>query len=269
MFTGNVISSPEVDGFLIKSGVTGIGVFNYNRVVNLGAGQSAFRNDSPATFIVTLAGNSWQSWAEGHPTIASSFQAGNVIGNGNDGNATTRWAASNSSLPQWWQVDLGAIRNVTNVTINWYNSNSRGYGYQIAVSSNNTDFATVVDRSSNIVFGNTSDVFSALARYVRITVTGCTQAGGYASFYECDVFGSNPTAIPLDPPSITVAFLGAVLRLSWPADHLGWRVQIQTNALVSGLSANWVTLPGTDLMTSTNITVDPTIGALFYRMVYP
>jgi hypothetical protein len=172
-------------------------------------------------------------------------------------------------MPQWWQVDLGASRNISGVSIDWYNSSSRGYGYQIAVSGNNTNFTTVVDKSSNTSFGDTSDSFSASARYVRITVTSTTQLNGYASFYECSVFGAAAPSVALNPTNLTTVVAGNVLTLSWPADHLGWRVQAQTNSPAAGLGTNWVTLPGSELVTSTNITITPASGAVFYRMVYP
>lgn len=268
-FTGNVISRPATNGFLIKSGVTGTGVFDSNLVTNMIAGQSAFRNDSLSNFLTTLTNNSWQSLAQGQPVTASSFQAGNATTNGNDGNAATRWAASNSSMPQWWQVDLGASRNITGVGIDWYNSSTRGYGYQIAVSSNNTNFTTVVDKSTNTAFGNTTDTFSALARYVKVTVTSCTQTNGSASFFECNVFGSSAPAVALNPTNITSVLSGNVLTLSWPAEHLGWRLQVQTNSLLVGLGTNWSVLPGCELVTSTNIPIHPGNRAIFYRLVYP
>jgi hypothetical protein len=268
-FTGNVISQPGTNGFLIKSGVTGTGVFNSNQVTNLNVGQIAFRNDSPGTFLTTLTNNSWQPLSQGQPTVASSFQAANAITNGNDGNAATRWAASSSSMPQWWQVDLGASRNITSVTIDWLSSGSRVYGYQIAVSSNNTHFTTVVDQSTNTVSGSTIDPVSVLARYVKVTVTSCTPAGGFASFYECNIYGTSAPAVALNPTHLTSVLSGNVLTLSWPADHLGWRLQVQTNALPTGLSTDWVTLPGSDLVSSTNITINPGNGAVFFRMVYP
>jgi hypothetical protein len=265
----NVIDHPSWQGIWIEPGVTGTGVFDSNLVTNMNAGQSSFRNDSPATFLTTLTNNSWQTLSQGKPATASSFQAGNGITNGNDGNVATRWTAASSSMPQWWQVDLGASRNITSVAVDWYSSSTRGYGYQIAVSSDNTDFTTVVDKSTNTLVGNTTDNFSALARYVKITVASCTATGGFASFYECNVYGSFAPAVALSPTNLTAVLAGNILTLSWPADHLGWRLQAQTNALLSGLTTNWVVLPGTDLVISTNLTINPANGAVRYRMVYP
>jgi hypothetical protein len=166
-------------------------------------------------------------------------------------------------------VDLGASRNITGVGIDWYNSSTRSYGYQIAVSSNNTNFTTVVDKATNTAFGNTMDYFPALGRYVKITVTSCTPAGGFAAFYECNVYGTSAPAVALNPTNITAVAIGNTLMLSWPEDHLGWRLQVQTNSLAAGLGTNWVPLPGSELVTSTNLPINPAHGTVLYRMVYP
>jgi hypothetical protein len=266
-FVGNVISRPATNGFLIKSGVSGNGVFDSNLVTNMIAGQSAFRNDSPATFLTTLTNNSWQSLAHGQPVTASSFQAANAVTNGNDGNAATRWAASSATMPQWWQVDLGASRNLTGVGIDWYNSSSRGYGYRIEVGNNTNNMTLVVDKSTNTLFGNTSDYFSTVGRYVKITVTSTTQVNGNASFYECNVYGSSVPTVALNATNITAVLSGNLLTLSWPANYLGWRIQVLTHQ--SGLGTNWVTLPGSDLITSTNIPINPANRAVFFRLVDP
>src|SRR5205814_1742251 len=44
--------------------------------------------------------------AYNQPVTASSFEAGNLVANANDGSTTTRWAASSATYPQWWRVDL-------------------------------------------------------------------------------------------------------------------------------------------------------------------
>jgi polygalacturonase len=59
------------------------------------------------------------------------------------------------------------------------------------------------------------------------------------------------------------------LQLSWPQDHLGWRLQIQTNDLSKGLGTNWVTVPNSTNVYQTNVMVNPTNGSVFLRMVYP
>jgi hypothetical protein len=126
--------------------------------------------------------------SQGKAATASSFQAGNEVAKGNDGSLTTRWSASGGTFPQWWKVDLGAGYNLSRVDINWYSSSSRSYKYKIEVSTNNVTFTTVVDKTGNTATGDTSDSFSATARYVRITVTGAS--AGWASAYEFKVYGN-------------------------------------------------------------------------------
>jgi autotransporter-associated beta strand protein len=77
------------------------------------------------------------------------------------------------------------------------------------------------------------------------------------------------SSVNTNPPTLTNIVSGGSLNLSWPADHLGWRLESQTNPLNIGLSNNWVTVPGSTNMTSTNITINPADPAVFYRLVYP
>jgi hypothetical protein len=76
-------------------------------------------------------------------------------------------------------------------------------------------------------------------------------------------------SVNTSPTSITAVLSGNQLSLSWPADHLGWHLQAQTNSLSTGLSANWVDLPGTAGVTNVNFTVDPANGTVFFRLTYP
>jgi hypothetical protein len=75
-----------------------------------------------------------------------------------------------------------------------------------------------------------------------------------------------------NPTNITAVVSGNTLSLSWPADHLGWRLLVQTNSLAVGLNPNtnaWVAVPGSASVDSESITMDPQQGTVFYRLVYP
>jgi autotransporter-associated beta strand protein len=71
------------------------------------------------------------------------------------------------------------------------------------------------------------------------------------------------------PTNITFAVNGNQLNLSWPADHTGWRLQVQTNSVSVGIGNNWVDVPGSTGVNSMNFTIDPANGTVFYRMIYP
>ena len=72
-----------------------------------------------------------------------------------------------------------------------------------------------------------------------------------------------------NPTNITVRVSGGDLILQWPADHTGWTLQAQTNALNEGLNTNWSSVAGSALVNSVTNPISPVNGAVFYRLVYP
>lgn len=62
------------------------------------------------------------------------------------------------------------------------------------------------------------------------------------------------------------------LNIAWPADHTGWRLQVQTNHLAAGISANpadWGTVAGSTVTNAVSLPIDTTKAGGFYRLVYP
>ena len=77
---------------------------------------------------------------------------------------------------------------------------------------------------------------------------------------------SLPNNVATNPTNITFSVANNVVTLTWPADHLGWYLQVQTNSLSSGLGTNWVFVPNSSNVTTTNFTVNPANGSVFYRL---
>jgi fibronectin type 3 domain-containing protein len=172
-------------------------------------GESA---NSPENNFTPLAA----SLSQGKPASASSVEAGNDPFDANDGNFSTRWTASNGTYPQWWQVDLGSSQSLDKVAIYWFDSANRSYRYRIEVSSDGLNYATVADRTSSGQTGNTADNFLALARYIRVTVTGVTPSGGWAAFYECHVLGTAGSSSPAAPSGLSAtAASSSQIDLAW------------------------------------------------------
>ncbi len=73
----------------------------------------------------------------------------------------------------------------------------------------------------------------------------------------------------LTPPSMTNSVSGNTITLNWPADYLGWVLQLQTNSLSTGLSSNWVDVPGSGASTSATVTIDPVNPTVFIRLRSP
>ncbi|HWQ90793.1 MAG TPA: hypothetical protein VN673_03910, partial [Clostridia bacterium] len=75
---------------------------------------------------------------------------------------------------------------------------------------------------------------------------------------------ANPTNI-----AATVVSNGAVLQISWPAEHTGWTLQGQTNGLDAGLSSNWGVVPGSPGTNQVWLPINKANGTVFYRLIYP
>ncbi len=189
--------------------------------------------------------------SQGKPANASSYQAGNLIAYGNDGNLNTRWAAADATYPQWWRVDLGATTNISQAVIYWYNSSSRAYKYRIDISNDDTNYTTLVDKTGNTTFGNTTDNFSATTRFVRIYVTGTTASGGYASFYECQIFA--PASVPSSGPVgiVSVSPTNGCLSGGTLITIIGSNFVSGTTVKIGSASAGSVTFVNSNTLTAT------------------
>jgi hypothetical protein len=104
-----------------------------------------------------------------------------------------------------------------------------------------------------------------------------TSATHMLSFVGTDLVGGDNTVFldnvriapaPLLTPvqlgiQITNFSSGNQFQLSWPADHTGWRLQMQTN----GLGTNWVNVPNANYFNVLSLPM--TNDSAFFRLVYP
>ncbi len=107
------------------------------------------------------------------------------------------------------------------------------------------------------------DVMPGTNYYYVVTADG---AGGESSNSLQIVAAPLPSN---QPTNLIMQVSNGQMQLSWPPDHLGWRLQVQTNDLNDGLGTNWFTVPGTTNGISAIVPVSATNGAVFLRLVYP
>jgi len=111
--------------------------------------------------------------------------------------------------------------------------------------------------------------FMATNRVAGIVLSGVTRAPGIYNSGNSSPFitGTGTLLIPPPPGPVTItnSVSGNILSLAWPAGQ-NWTLQIQTNELSLGLNTNWIDLPGTTNINSTNIFIDVTHPATFYRL---
>ena len=154
-------------------------------------------------------------------------------------------------------------------------------GASFIVSSNITFAASVVTNAQTI---------SAVQFYAGTTLLGQdtiapytftwtnAQMGSYSLTADVIYNGSSTAAsasvgIYVAPSTnqinVTASEVNGSLQLSWPADHLGWRLLAQTNSSAVGISTNWTTVTSSVTTNQLTIPVSPTNGDVFYRLVYP
>lgn len=78
--------------------------------------------------------------------------------------------------------------------------------------------------------------------------------------------------ISTTPTKVTASASAGYLNLSWPLDHTGWQLLVQTNHLAAGISSNpndWGTVTGANTTNQVSIPISATQAAAFYQLVYP
>jgi autotransporter-associated beta strand protein len=145
------------------------------------------------------------------------------------------------------------------------------------LTNTGTGIVTVTNLNPNPSFafaaGDKFTIFNkAMANGGTMTILPATPGPNLVWTNKLAVDGSIGvlSSVALNPTNITFSVSGSTLTLSWPADHLGWHLQMQTNTLGAGLTTNgWVVVPGSDQITSTNISISKTNPTVFYRLTYP
>ena len=120
----------------------------------------------------------------------SSTQQPNLADYAADGDSATRWAADSSGFPQWIELDLGDIYDLTQIAITWYNNGKgRAYKYTVEASRDGERYSQILNRSSNTSSDTVIDSVSGAWRYIRVNVSG-SNSGGNASIYEISLKGT-------------------------------------------------------------------------------
>ena len=120
-----------------------------------------------------------------------------------------------------------------------------------------------------VIGGGTNLIAGANAS--SYTATAATTGAGY--FVVVGNGGASITSsvaglslyISTTSPDISTAVTGGVVSLSWPLDHTGWILQVQTNSL----GTNWVDVSSSTMTNQMSFPINTGNGCVFYRLVYP
>ncbi len=149
-------------------------------------------------------------------TLTASSSLGEYpSGNAADGNANTYWESGNNAFPQWLQADLGATKDVNQVTLKLPSSwGARTQTITVQGSANGSAFTTIVSSTAynfsgtnvvTIAFTNTS------VRYVRLTFTANT---GWPAAQLSEFELAGPGGGPVEPPTGTDLAAGKPIEAS-------------------------------------------------------
>jgi hypothetical protein len=156
---------------------------------------------------------------------------------------------------------FSGTRGDAQATLNWNASlNANGYNLKRSLTSSGP-YALIATNLPALMLTD-NELLNGTNYYYVATATNSTGESGNST--QISVRPVSAAAVPL-----TASFTAGQLQLSWPSDHSGWMLQMQTNASGGGLGTNWITLPGSDLINEYSAPMDPASGSVFYRLLSP
>ncbi len=129
---------------------------------------------------------------------------------------------------------------------------------------------TVSNLAGMLVGGDSFQLFNATSRSGNFSATNLPALPPGMNWNWNPTTGTlSILGVATNSTTMALVVDSGALQLSWPDDHIGWRLQVQTNDLVSGLGTNWFDVDGSALTNSANFLIDPASGNVFYRMIFP
>jgi hypothetical protein len=144
---------------------------------------------------------------------------------------------------------------------------------QIAVTGNFTASGRI---NVNAGSGFTNGIYTLFTYGKKLNWTSLnlgTAPAGYEYRWDTNAVGEVRLIVALSPSltptNLNAQATGHALLLSWPEDHIGWRMEIQTNSLASGLTTNWITVSESISTNEIFLPMNLENESVFIRLVYP
>ena len=132
----------------------------------------------------------------GKPVTALNAENGHPITAANDGSRSNNpyWGGPLTLGSTWWQVDLGAVNDLSRINVRNYVDGTRFYTYRLEASLDGTHWYTLGGRGGPDPATDAGDTTNteARARYVRVVGLGNT-ANGTFHLTEVSVYGTPTT----------------------------------------------------------------------------
>lgn len=241
----------------------------FNKIV-LNAANSA--NDYPRGYQVTVSndGINWSSsvaTGTGTPsitTMAFATQAARYIRITQTGStAGTFWSIHEFNVFETSPLaptGLTAVAAGNQINLSWSGS-AGATGYNLKRRPTLAIPPTTIATLGGLSYTDAGLPAGTTYYYV---VTATNSYGQSASSIE-----ASARTVSTTPPQLNVVTSGGQVQLSWPTDHLGWHLEMQTHPVDSGISTNWVTVAGSKATNQMTFPVDLNSGSSFFRLAYP
>ncbi|MFB9274006.1 carbohydrate binding domain-containing protein [Cohnella cellulosilytica] len=162
--------------------------------------------------------------AAGRPAGAHTASSGNAA-MAFDGNSGTRWE-SETSDPQWIQVDLGDTYEIGRIKLSW--EGAYGKAYAVEVSEDGSHWQEVYATADGDGGIDTFSFPAVQARYVKLTGTVRINEAWSYSIWDFEVYPYDPSGL-LTPPLLiadtTGNTIGQAVSVAF-ADDPAWRTAI-------------------------------------------
>lgn len=253
--------------FQVDMGLAGA----FSKIV-LNAANSA--NDYPRAYQVNVS-NDGITWggpvatgtgSSGITTITFATQAARYIRITQTGSAPGNyWSIHEFNIfgtapPAPTGVTAAAVSS-NEVSLLWFpGTGATGYNVKRATASGGA-YTTIAMNLTGLAYADTG-LTSGMTYYYVVSATNAF--GESANSIEAGAHPVSSTA-----PQLSFAASANQIQLSWPMDHLGWRLETQTNPSHVGIGTNWVTVPNANLTNQISLPTNITNGTVFFRLAYP
>ncbi|MDB4888818.1 MAG: coagulation factor 5/8 type domain protein [Gemmatimonadetes bacterium] len=158
---------------------------------------------------------SWMLLSGGRTATASSTADKHPTAHAFDEDIRTQWGATTGNAGEWLSVDLGASSEIRALQVNFAEQDMKSFGrdtdthqqYVVEGSNDGKRWSMLVDRSHSTRDAPHEYIelaSPAKARYVRITASSATPAGGKFGMRDLRVFGRSPEAAPPEVKEFSV-----------------------------------------------------------------
>ena len=249
-----------------------MGIANVFNELILNAINSA--NDYPRGYQVTVSndGINWSgpvATGVGSPSITTITFATQVA-------RFIRITQTGSASGTFWSIDefnvMGTVppaptgltatsTSSTQVNLAW-NVTAGATGYNLKRSTTSGGIYTII--ATNLSYLNYSDTGLLTGTAYYYVVSAVNSFGESTNSLE-----ASAQTVSTNSPQLNLVVGAGQIQLNWPEDHLGWRLETQTNSNNAGLGTNWTTVPGSTNINQVLIPIDAENGSVFFRLVYP